>query len=689
MNKSKKILFLLSIILPLSLSSCALQHLSEKTNSDVSLSNSVEKSNVITISEAIELAEAAGGELTSEEYQITGIIEKVSNPTYGEMTIKDDTGSLYIYGVYGKDRQTRYDKLDDKPVKGDEVTLLGKLKMFNDKPEMDRGYLQSFKHNDISESIDLTQYNETTIANARTVANGTKMKLTGTVTRVTYSFGRVPNGFYLVGDNASIYVYSGDIASQVSEGNKVTLACEKAYFILPDEKKHAETFGYEGSCQVENVYLISNDKKQNEIDLNWCETSTIKKILETPLTTNITTNIFKVNAVVNKSEGKGYTNYYFNDLDNETGSYTYTMCNGSDFEWLDEFNGKICTVYLSPINCKSTNSGCIYRFVPIKVINENFIFDEKDAPAFAVEYAAKKQFKEVYNADPSLEVITSYKSELLGFENVTLEYTTNNENIACFEEINDKTIFHANENGEVTITIKATYKTYVSTDEVKVKIVRVDNIDYVNVKGAIDANDGETVTVRGIVAASLVNKTGFYIIDESGIIAVQTDADTLNKIEIGNDVIISGTKAHNKKEESINLVGQANIQNATLIANLEGKNDYSTASFDTTKTIEELYDLDVSQDYTTIGYRVSGKILKEETTYYSNIFVSGTDESKKMRLYCSSASQYSFLNEYVGQTLTIDLAVCNWNDKNYYTCCVLSITLEDGTKIVNNYNFKN
>ena len=90
---------------------------------------------------------------------------------------------------------------------------------------------------------------------------------------------------------------------------------------------------------------------------------TIKEIMETPLSENMTTNIFKVNALVKKVPGNGFVNYYFNDIDGVTGSYTYTACNGSDFAWLDEFDGKICTVYLSPMNAKSTTSGCIYRFM--------------------------------------------------------------------------------------------------------------------------------------------------------------------------------------------------------------------------------------------------------------------------------------------------------------------------------------
>ena len=225
--KKKLLVALLSFVMPLSLSGCALQHLSNNGDK-VSVESSSEQTNSsITIAEAIALAEASEGALTEQEYQVTGIIQTVSDAQYGEMTIQDDTGSLYIYGVYGKDRETRYDALSDKPVKGDEVTLLGKLKMFKGKPEMDRGYLQSFKHIDVSENIDLTQYKDATIKEARNAAEDTKLKVSGTVTRVTFANGMKPNGFYLVSNDASIYVYGGDIAAQVKEGNKITVAGEK------------------------------------------------------------------------------------------------------------------------------------------------------------------------------------------------------------------------------------------------------------------------------------------------------------------------------------------------------------------------------------------------------------------------------------------------------------------------------
>lgn len=639
----------------------------------------------ITIAEAIEIANATGSTLTSEEYQIRGKILNVSNATYGEMTIQDDTGSLYIYGVYDKDRTTRYDAMSDKPVKGDEITLVGKLKTYNGTPEMDRGYIVDFKHVDVSENVDLTQYEEKTIFETREADSGTKVKVTGIVAKITYAFGMEPNGFYLVGDSSSIYVYDTQLAPQVSVGNTITIAGEKTYYVLDSEMKSANKFGYKGSCQLQNAYLIENDKNTSSIDLSWCEEKTIKEIMETSVSENITTNIFKVNAVVNRVEGHDFVNYYFNDLDNETGSYAYSQCSGSDFEYLKEFDGKICTVYLSAINCKSTDTGCFYRFIPIQVTYDNYKFDLANAPSFAIEYYALDQFRSNYFVDPNQEMINKISSELLEFENVELTYSSNNIDVAYFEENDGITTFHTNSTGEATITINAVYGDYNAQETIDIKVTKLSDINYTNVKTAIDANDNDELIVRGVVASSLVNKQGFYLVDDSGLIAVEvSNSDILKEFDIGNEVIISGIKEHQKKSGATNI-GQAVIAEATLVANLYGDNEYSTESF-IDVTFDELYTLssDVNSDNTAQGYRVTGKIIKEESTYYTNFYIGNSDESKKILFYSNDGeTQYGYLlNNFIDQEITVELALCNWNSKSANRVCAIAIITEEG-KIIN------
>jgi hypothetical protein len=79
-------------------------------------------------------------------------------------------------------------------------------------------------------------------------------------------------------------------------------------------------------------------------------------------------------------------------------------------------------------------------------------------------------------------------------------------------------------------------------------------------------------------------------------------------------------------------------------------------------------------------------VVVEETQYNANIYLS--DGTTKVRLYCSNAKQYGFLKDLAGQEVTVEIAPCNWNDKNYYTGCALSLINADGTKTLNTLNFQ-
>ena len=638
-----------------------------------------------SVTEAISIANAAGEEGTTEKYYVYGTITTVSNPTYGEMTITDGTNSLYIYGTYSKDGVLRYSDLDDKPVKGDEVILYGQLKTFKNSPEMGSGWIQDFKHN--APDMDPNDYTQKTVVAARNDAADAKVKLTGVVAKITYANGMIPNGFYLVDTTGSIYIY-GEIAAQVQEGNTVTIAGEKTYYVLESEKGNAEKYGYPGSCQITNPYLLENDNQVSDFDKSWIEEKTVKEIVNTPISENITTNIYKVNALIKKVPGTGFVNYYIHDLDDKTGSYVYTMCNGSDFAYLDEFDGKICTVYLSPINAKSTDSGCFFRFMPIDVIDEGFVFDLKDTAEFVVEYYGIDQFIDTYTGDPNAQLIRSVSSTLLGFENATLSYESDNTDVVYFETVGDDLFMHTKNVGTANITITGSYGSD-STYNTKVQVEVVDPTisEFVDVKTAIEAQDNEIVQVKGVVAASLVNQTGFYLIDETGVLAIRTDKETMKNINLGNMVIMKGTRAHYKAEGEV--VGQSCLLDATLVRNLYGDHEYSKATFDSTKTLEELYELSVKEDYTTQVYVVTGKIKVNESYYSKTFKLTNIAGDLELNLYTSGKEpQYSFLEPYDGVEATFEIAPCNWNTKSWYAFCALSITV-DGQTIVNDCNFLN
>jgi hypothetical protein len=598
------------------------------------------------------------------------------------MTLTDGENEIYVYGTYSIDGALKYSELTEKAVAGDEVLLHCILSTYKGTPQVKNARLIDYKHVEVE--IDPSEYPVATIAEARAAAVGTKVRVTGIVARITYANGMVPSGVVLVNGADSIYVYDGDVAGQVSIGNKIEVAASKTYWVLESEKNNADKFGYKGCNQLENAILVSNDKGNNAWMSGEFETISVKDLLDTPVTEDITTQVYKVTALVKKAPGNGFTNYYFNDLDGTTGAYTYTQCNGNDFKWLDEFDGKICTVYLTVLNAKSSSTGCAWRLLPLAVVNEGYTFDVKDAPKFAVEYYGLGQFLSEYKGNPELVLNTTVDSEILGFEGVTLTYSSSNESVVYFTTVDGKTVFNCGANGTATVTVTATHGNNTYSDTVTITVVPNAEYETIDIEDAVASEIGKEVLVRGIVGPSLVNQNGFYLFDESGMVAIRLgNTDDFAGLAIGQEIVVKGTRDMWHKEGAD--FGQTCISNATVLANYYGNHEYNTDFFITDKTLADFYALDELVDSTTDVYVLKVTIFVEETTYYTNIHLKSGDVV--VRLYCSSANQYNWLKAYAGQEVTVEVAPCNWNSKNYYTGCVLAVVNEDGTKVYNTLNF--
>lgn len=638
---------------------------------------------IITVAEALELC-GEEGNVTAERYYIRGTILSVDNAQYGAMTITDGTGTISVYGTYSADGSVNYSELDEKPYKGDTVLLWCILQNYNGTKEVKNARLIDFRAAETG-GVDPADYTEMTVAMAREAETGTKIKTTGVVARITYANGYKPSGVYLIDSTGSIYVYDGDLAARVEIGNEITVLASKTYWVLEDEQANAQKHGYGGCCQLEDVTLLENDGGEHDFDKMWIEESTVKSILEIPVSENVTTNIYKVTALVSKKVGTGFTNYYFYDLDGKTGAYTYTQCNGGDFAWLDEFDGKICTVYLSPMNAKSTSTDCYFRFIPISVADEGFTFDLADAPKHVVEYYGLPQFLESYSGNPRKELITEVSSELLGFEGVTLTYSSSNTDVVSFAEADGKAIMNCRTAGKATVTVTGKYGEAEYSSDIEISVILADEPDSITVGAAVGTAVGETVVVKGIVGPSLVNRDGFYLIDETGVIAVTVkDSSVWEGLAVGQEVILTGKRTTVTKGTNSSF-GQSCISDAEIVLNNYGEHEYSSETFITDKTLADIYALDATEDHSTSVYVVKATVNVTETQYYTKIAL--TDDGKTLTLYCSSANQYSWLKAYAGQEITLEIAPCNWNDKTFYAGCALAVIAEDGTRTVNTLNF--
>ena len=641
---------------------------------------------LVSIEYANYLATKAGENGTTERYYVYGTVKTISNPSYGEMTITDGTNELYVYGTYSADGVNRYSELAEKPVAGDEVVLSVLLSTHNGNPQAKSGWIIQFNHK--APEIDLTEYKTATISEAREALEGEKLLVTGIVAQITYAEGKVPSGVYLVDNGNSIYVYGNDIAGQVVIGNEITVAATKDYYVLDKEQDAALKQGYEGCNQLSSAFLIENDKEVNELTLDWVKETTVKTIMETSVEDNITTTIYKVTALITRDEPSNFVNYYINDLDGVTGTYVYTQCSGADFAWLDKFDGKFCTVYLSVINYKSTSSGCVARLLPIVVKDEGYQFDINEACEYALTYHAVDQFESVYNSDPKLELVTSVKNELLGITvPVEFTYTSSNENLVYFEETEDGVIMHTNKPGKAVVTITAKHGEATATKEVEINVELPPNFEYIGVAAANSAAVGDEVVVKGIIAGSLINKFGFYLIDNDAIISVVVkDSSVLKTLKVGDEVIISGKRDLSGVKEG--FIGHIFIADAEIIVNLYGEHEIPTQNFITGKTVEEVYAVSYLEQHSNEVYVLNATIKYYEVqqgSYVNKSYKVGGTE-KELTLYSGNAGQYAWLDEFVDKEAEVTLALCNWNSKKYYATCIISIKV-DGETVYNTYNF--
>jgi len=650
--------------------------------------SSSDDDNALTIAE-LDPYFPSDGSKSAEKYRIRATVKTVSNPTTGIMEVYDETGTLDIYKSFGADGTTKYGDLsaDEKPVAGDTVLLEGQIQLYKGTTkEMVSASILECVHNE--PYIDLNDYESVSIKEARDAEEGTKVHLAEvTVAAITYDSKMNPSGALITDKESSIYVYGADLAGQVSKGDKIELVGEKTSYILEKEKSYAAKYGYAGAIQIQSPTIIK--KEAGTLDLSYAQEESIKEIMDIPVTDNVSALIYKTTAYITKTEvtgSGGYVNYYFNDLDGVTGTYAYTQADGEDYEWIDAYVGKIRTVYLSPLNAKSTAYGCNWRFLPVAIGDEDYVFDKNDAAEFAIDYYAYDQFEEEYVVDPDLEVVTSVSNELLGLEGIEISYSSSDEEVASFEVKDGKTRFHLNKDGTANITITASLAGYESA----VKAFNAtrkspDDVTALTVAEAQKAEHDSEVTVRGVIGPSLTVQYGFYLIDESGIIPVVTyDSDLWFKtIKMGQQIVLKGTR--DLWTGSNATYGTECITDAKLIYNEYGEHEYSGVSFESS-TIAELSSKSVQDsDETLKAYTVSAVVSKGSGSYPTYSLVDGSDS---LTAYSSSASQYSFLDPYIGKNVTAEIALCNWNSKSSFKIAVLSVMGEDGVKVYNTLHFQ-
>ena len=80
----------------------------------------------------------------------------------------------------------------------------------------------------------------------------------------------------------------------------------------------------------------------------------------------------------------------------------------------------------------------------------------------------------------------------------------------------------ANGVAQVNVTMTATYNGVTVNKVISFKVIDSVLPETESIADVINEEDGTSVCVKGIVMSSLVNQTGFYINDGTGVIAVRT-----------------------------------------------------------------------------------------------------------------------------------------------------------------------
>lgn len=638
----------------------------------------------ISLPMAIAIAMDGGSDFQStEKYYITGWVSNVNNYSYGSITITDGNVEIFAYGI------TSYANNGVWPLEGDVVVLEAVVGTNGTDVEL-KNATRLVEWHDVA--VNEREYTSATVTEARNANAGDKLIVEGVVAAFTYKNAKtstgeyVRDGFYLVSGGDSILIHGTGVSSAVELGNTVKVAGVKEYFVQESEISLAAKYGFPGANQLSQAQLISSDKKVTDITNNNFEEATMKELMSCSYDENITNQIFKVRAVIKKVPGNGFVNYYINDLDLTTGTYTYTKCNGSDFAWLDKYlnaDGQyFCELLVTVCNAKATASGCLWRVIPVAILGDAAFSVEEETLDFVFDYFVAPQFEEVYYANPNIELLTNHSSSFLGYSNVTIDYVSADENVVKVIEVEGKKVLDVVAVGSTTvdITLKMGDKTLVKT----ITITRdaEPTFEAKTVAETIATTLDTTVTVAGIVGPSLVNQTGFYLIDETGVIAVRTNKEVLATLKQGNSVVLEGTRAQNRATET--MPGQAMVNDAVVVHNYYGEHEYSTASFQNS-TLEELAKHPTTEDWTSKAFFV------EATAYASGYVAVIKNGATEIVLYVSGATQYKWLTDiaaqYPDQLLKMEVALCNWNEKNPYKAAVLAVYLPDGTKVINSLNF--
>ena len=494
----------------------------------------------------------------------------------------------------------------------------------------------------------------------------------GVVVKHNYTGQSTPyiTGFWLADKTGSIYVYGENVAKSVKVGNTVVVKGVKEYYIPQNDAGAAASVNYKGMLQLTSPEILENDNKTSlVIDKNVITTTTVKDILETPLTEDITGKIFRVKGRWSKVTPADFTNYYLNDLNRVDSIMAYTQSNGKDYKWTDPYDGK--TVEMLIIVSIGKPGVGAWRMCPVSFIDDNVQVSAQEEANYAAERLLN-EFADTYNTETT--VTFAKEDEFLAGSNRTISSSSNQITVNNGETENS-VVISASELGKITIEASVTFDGATGTAIKEIEIVEKPKVPSTPIAEVKEMEDGSEVTIEAVVAKvtykGSMTPQGLFLADETGTIVLRCEdnkLDLIADIKDGNKVVVKGTVAHYVKNaghaSNAGYSGDLQLTNPEIIDVDTNAHEIPVTSY-TESSITEIMNTLPSTNISSSMFIVRAKVIKNVNAYATSYNLAEVDGgAASLPLYSqNSGNDFKWLDEYEGQEVTIIVAVQNLNLK--------------------------
>lgn len=504
------------------------------------------------------------------------------------------------------------------------------------------------------------------------LSEGEVATVRGVVVKHNYTGQSTPyiTGFWLADKTGSIYVYGEEVAKSVEVGNTVVVKGAKAYYIPQNDQGAAASVNYKGMLQLTLPEILENDHLTTGTPSTSAITfTTVKDILEIPLTEDITGQIFCVKGRWSKVTPADFTNYYLNDLNRVDSIMAYTQSNGKDYKWTDPYDGK--TVEMLIIVSIGKPGVGAWRMCPVSFIDDNVQVSAQEEANYAAERLLN-EFADTYNTETT--VTFAKEDEFLAGSNRTISSSSNQITVNNGETENS-VVISASELGKITIEASVTFDGATGTATKEIEIVEKPKVPSTPIAEVKEMEDGSEVTIEAVVAKvtykGSMTPQGLFLADETGTIVLRCEdnkLDLIADIKDGNKVVVKGTVAHYVKNadnaSNAGYSGDLQLTNPEIIDVDTNVHEIPATSY-TQSSITEIMNTLPSTNLSSAMFVVRAKVVKNQNTYATSYNLAEVDGgTASLPLYSqNSGNDFKWLDEYAGQEVTIIVAIQNLNLK--------------------------